>query len=75
MKKLLTTLIFVIFLATTAVLADDRQEALDFFNNYVKEANSYSNSITLMYAPNAKIIRQVVKPNGQTVNATTLLHT
>ena len=71
MKKILTTIIFGMFLASTAVLADDRQEALDFFNNYVKEANSYSNSITLMYAPNAKIIRQVVKPNGQTVNATT----
>ena len=58
-------------LLSLAVYADDAQDALAFFNNYVKEANNYNNSITQMYSPNAKIIRQVVKPDGTTANAYT----
>ena len=70
MKKLMV--LFAVFstLATVA-FADGKQEALNFFNNYVNEANSYSKSITEMYSPSAKIIRQVVKPDGTTANATT----
>ena len=56
---------------TLSVLADDKQEALNFFNNYVNAANSYSNSVGDMYSPSAKIIRQVVKPDGTTANAYT----
>ncbi|MCQ2755001.1 MAG: hypothetical protein MJ231_08170 [bacterium] len=70
MKKLLTT-IFILSLLTITAQADDKQEALNFFNNYVKQANSYSDSITKMYTPNAKIIRQVVKPDGTTADAVT----
>lgn len=70
MKKLLLT--FIMFTAmTVSVFADDKQEALDFFNNYVKSANTYNPVITEMYSPSAKIIRQVVKPDGTTQNVNT----
>ena len=56
---------------TISAFADDKQEALDFFNNYVKSANTYNPVITEMYSPSAKIIRQVVKPDGTTQNVNT----
>lgn len=70
MKKFLLSLI-AMFCITSSVFADDRQSAVDFFNNYVKAANSYDTSVGNMYAPNAVIIRQVVKPDGTTANAYT----
>ena len=54
-----------------AVFANDQQEALNFFNSYVSAANSYSPTVATMYSPNAKIIRQVVKPDGTLVNVNT----
>lgn len=73
MKKLLTLLtIFGLFLTTgLQAFADDAQEALKFFNSYVSAANSYSPTVANMYAPNAKIIRQVIKPDGTLVNVNT----
>ena len=73
MKKLLSILmIFGLFLISNLqVFADDSQEALNFFNSYVTAANSYSPTVATMYSPNAKIIRQVVKPNGELVNVNT----
>lgn len=73
MKKLLSfLLIFGLFVCTgTKVFADDLQEAKDFFNKYINLANTYSPEISKLYSPNAKIIRQVVKPDGQLVNAST----
>ena len=69
MKKILTLL--VLFFVPLAVFADDKQDAIDFFNKYVNAANTYDNSVGNMYAPNAVIIRQVVKPDGTTANAYT----
>lgn len=68
MKRIFLILFMLI---TLPVLADEKQEALDFFNNYVSAANSYSATIADMYSPSAKIIRQIVKPDGTTANATT----
>ena len=70
MKKLLLSLITLTFI-TLSALADGQQEALDFFNSYVDAANTYSPTITDMYSPDAKIIRQIIKPDGTTANATT----
>ena len=70
MKKILL-IIFAFFALPLSVFADDKQEALDLFNNYVETANNYSPTVAEMYSPNAKIIRQVVKPDGTTANATT----
>lgn len=65
MKKLFL-LLTVVFVSVLSVFADGKQDAVNFFNNYVKLANDYSTEITKMYSPNAKIIRQVVKPDGTT---------
>lgn len=73
MKKFLSLLMIFGMLVTGGLktFADDSQAAIKFFNSYVAAANSYSPSIPSMYSPNAKIIRQVIKPNGQLVNVTT----
>lgn len=70
MKKFLLSIVTICFISLSA-LADDKQDALNFFNNYVKAANTYNPSVTTMYSPNAKIIRQVVKPDGTTVDVQT----
>ena len=71
MKKLLSLFAILVMFTVNAVLADDAQEALKFFNNYVNAANTYSPTLPTYYSPNAKIIRQVVKPDGGTANAYT----
>jgi hypothetical protein len=72
MKKLLSFLmLFGLLTVGSAVFADDASDALAQFNKYVHAANTYSPAVASMYSPNARIIRQVVKPNGATVNATT----
>lgn len=71
MKKLSSLIImFVMFIGLQA-FANSSQEALNFFNSYVNAANSYSNTVGTMYSPSAKIIRQVVKPDGGLVDVTT----
>ena len=71
MKKILLTLSLLFITTLCPALADDKQDALQFFNDYVKAANTYNPIITTLYSPNAKIIRQVVKPDGTTANAYT----
>lgn len=67
MRNILATLA-VIFITALQVNAMTEADAKKFFNNYVNKANSYSDEISSMYAPNAVIIRQVIKPNGELVN-------
>ena len=73
MKKILSILvIFGLFIFSgLKAFADDAAEAKAFFNSYVNAANTYSPSIPSFYSPNAKIIRQVVKPDGSLANAYT----
>ena len=71
MKKILSLIFGLLVFTSLQAFADGKQEAMDFFNNYVKAANSYSNTVADMYSSNAKIIRQVVKPDGGTANAYT----
>ena len=70
MKKIFLTIVMT-FIVTLSAMADDKSDALKFFNNYVNAANTYSDSVTKMYSPTAKIIRQVVKPDGTTVDVNT----
>ena len=70
MKKIILSLLTLTIVTLTS-LADEQKEALDFFNSYVNAANTYSATVADMYSPSAKIIRQVVKPDGTTANATT----
>lgn len=73
MKKFLSLFILIglIFFTGLEAFADETAEALKFFNNYVHDANTYSNNLPSYYSPNAKIIRQVVKPDGGLANAYT----
>ena len=70
MKRIIFSLL-ILGLISMPVLAEEKSDALNFFNSYVKAANTYNPVITEMYSPNAKIIRQVVKPDGTTVNVET----
>ena len=70
MKRILFSLLILSFISLPS-LADDKSEALEFFNSYVRAANTYNPVITQMYSPSAKIIRQVVKPDGSTVDVQT----
>lgn len=73
MKRILSIILLAgVFVMTgLRAFADDAAEARAFFNSYVNAANSYSPTVAQMYSPSAKIIRQVVKPDGTLVNATT----
>ena len=70
MKNLLITILSLICLTLTS-FADESNEALDFFNKYVNAANTYSPTVIEMYSPSAKIIREVIKPDGTTVKLAT----
>lgn len=71
MKKILLTLLAIVTVSTSVFAASTKQEALNFFNSYVNSANSYNPSIASMYSPTARIIREVVKPDGSTVTRVT----
>ena len=73
MKKFFHLMISItlIFANCTFVFADDSTEAVKFFKKYVNAANSYSSTILNMYSPDARIIRQVIKPDGELVNIET----
>lgn len=66
MKNLLIA--FMVMIVGLGAFADDKSDALAFFNSYVQASNSYSSSLLNMYSDNARIVRQVVKPDGTLVN-------
>ena len=70
MKNLLKTLFTTLCIITLglSVYADNTEDAKKFFNKYISAANSYSDEVPNLYSSNAKIIRQVVKPDGSLVN-------
>lgn len=67
MKKILMT--FIIMMLGLGAFAGEKEDALSFFHSYINASNSYSTSLPNMYSSSAKIIRQVVKPDGGTANA------
>lgn len=52
-------------------MANNNNEGVNFFKKYINAANNYDSSVLDMYAPNAKIIRQVIKPDGELVDVET----
>lgn len=70
MKKIFFTM-FALLVVSLSVLADDKQDALKAFNSYVNLANTYNTEMFNFYSPNAKIIRQVIKPDGGLVDVLT----
>ena len=71
MKKFLSILAILILSIGTKAYADGMRDAKAFFNAYVNAANTYSTTIPDFYSPNAKIIREVVKPDGTLVDLDT----
>jgi hypothetical protein len=67
MKRILIT--FAILIIGLAAFADDQQDVMNFFRNFISASNNYSSSLLSMYSDNARIIRQVVQPDGKLVNA------
>ena len=54
-----------IILTFSDIYAQTPQDGIAFFNQYQNFANSYNDKILDMYSPNAKIIREVIKPSGE----------
>ena len=73
MRKLIAVLGCMIisgFMLAANAATTTPEQVLAFFNKYVSAANSYSESITDYYSPNARIIRVVMKPDGTTATVT-----
>jgi hypothetical protein len=70
MKKFLLTLICILTCGLI-VFAGEKEDAIAFFNSYANAANTYNPVLITYYSPSAKIIRQVVKPDGTTANVIT----
>lgn len=69
MKKILAMLCaFVMAGVMSAATAATPEEALAFFNNYINAANTYSDTITSYYTPDAKIIREGYNASGKKVS-------
>lgn len=72
MKRLFSLVVlFVVFCFAGNMVIAANNEGLDFFKKYTNAANNYESSVLDMYAPNAKIIRQVIKPDGELVDIET----
>jgi len=71
MKKIFLTLLAIMTMTSAVFASSTKQEALNFFNTYVNAANNYNPAITTMYSPSARIIREVVKPDGTIVTRVT----
>lgn len=59
--------VFILGALSTVVMAETPKEAMDFFIKYTNFANNYDENLLDMYSPDAKIIREVVKPSGELV--------
>lgn len=71
MKRIFVILFISLYFTAGIAFAENSADVLKFFRNYVNAANSYSDTLVDMYSPNAKIIRQVVKPDGELVDVET----
>ena len=71
MRKILLMMVILAGLIGLRVQASELDEVRAFFNSYVNAANTYSTTIPDFYSPSAKIIREVVKPDGTLVDLDT----
>ncbi len=62
-KKIFLTA-FLLFGFVAQSMAQELDDVKEFFESYIKAANSYSKNVTDFYLPDAKIIRVVQKPDG-----------
>lgn len=69
MKKIKFILpIIGILLTFSDVYAYSTKDGMNFFDQYQYYANNYDEKLLDLYSPNANIIREVVKPTGETVS-------
>lgn len=69
MKKIKFILpIIGILLTFSDVYAYSTKDGMSFFDQYQYYANNYDEKLLDLYSPNANIIREVVKPTGETVS-------
>lgn len=61
-------LLFVFLMFGVHVFAGEQEDALAFFHHVVNAGNTYSKGLLNMYSDNAKIIREVIKPDGNLVD-------
>ena len=67
MKKIPLFFVFIILFCGTTNFADNQTDGLDIFNKYQTYANNYDQRLIDLYAPDVKIIRDVIKPDGKKV--------
>ena len=70
MRRILFSILALV-ITSLSVFAGDKEDALAAFNSYVNAANTYGTAVTEFYTPSAKIIRQVIKPDGGLVDVIT----
>ena len=66
MKYKIILIIFYFVFTVLQVNAGTPKEGMDFFNQFTNYSNSYNKALLGMYSPDVKIIREVVKPSGET---------
>ena len=66
MKRATLILLLLIIAICIETMASTPQKAVEFFKQYENLANTYDEKLIEMYSPNVKIIREVVKPTGET---------
>lgn len=65
MKKIIYLILFSLVAAIPS-MGNTLKDGMVFFNKYTQYANTYDSNLLNMYSPNVKIIREVVKPTGET---------
>lgn len=70
MKNIIKTLLlaFIVLMFGVSAFAGEQEDALAFFNSVVSASNNYVPTLVDMYSDNAKIIREVIKPDGKLVD-------
>nr|QGT49711.1 hypothetical protein Melaina855_0980 [uncultured Candidatus Melainabacteria bacterium] len=68
MKLKILYIIISMFFSSSFIFASVSQNAVEFFKQYENYANNYNEELLNMYSPEVKIIREVVKPTGETVD-------
>ena len=67
MKKFASILILLSIIPTQISLANTNSDVLEIFDKYQTYANNYDSRLLDLYSPDVKIIREVIKPNGEKV--------
>ena len=67
MKKIFILSVLFLLLITSITLANTKAEGLDIFDKYQTYANNYDERLLELYSPDVKIIREVIKPDGEKV--------